>query len=278
MKFDKIKSDLAFFFELDAIGGTTGMEQELKRICCEMDNLIESDPEDQLDSFVTVRSGSGGKEAQDWAQILLRMYYKWALRCGFGVEMMDIVHTQTGIRSVILRVNGSGSYGKMKAERGIHRLSRVSPYDQADRRQTSFCSVDVIPCRSSSEMFINPNDLDVYYCCGSGPGGQAINKTEVVAVIKHLPTGIIVRSQATRSQQQNKEVAIGILRSRLIEIQRIKERSEKEKQRKLARKPSFGGEARRTYVLSQHPAIHDHYTEKTGRVKEVLDGDLSSLY
>lgn len=141
-----------------------------------------------------------------------------------------------------------------------------------------FSSVEVIPHHAKSDLFVDPKDLDVYYCCGSGPGGQAINKTEVVAVVKHLPTGIIVRSQATRSQQQNKEVAIGILRSKLVEMQRAEERSEKEAQRKLARKPSFGGEARRTYVLSQHPAIRDHYTEKTGRVKEVLDGDLSSLY
>lgn len=277
-KIGKIESDLDFLSELESIGGDPGMEQELERVCRDVDKFVDSDPGDQLDAFMTIRAGSGGKEAQDWAQMLLRMYCKWASRCGLEVEMMDIVYADIGIRSVVLRINGPGAYGRMKTERGIHRLSRVSPYDQADRRQTSFSSIEVIPHHAKSDLFVDPKDLDVYYCCGSGPGGQAINKTEVVAVVKHLPTGIIVRSQATRSQQKNKEVAIGILRSRLVEMQREEERSEKDARRKLARKPSFGGEARRTYVLSQHPAIHDHHTEKTGRVKDVMDGDLSSLY
>jgi len=225
-------------------------------------------------------AGSGGREACNWAEMLLRMYGKWFDRLGLSAEIVDMIYNNPdGIKSVMIRVDGQRAYGQLKNETGVHRLSRVSPFDQADRRQTSFSAVEVMAeAAPSVEFAIDEKDLDVYYCCGSGPGGQAINKTEVVAVVKHLPTGIIVRSQKTRSQQQNKVDALAILKSKLISRLEDEKRSEQKEIKKAAPKAAFGNEYRRTYVLSQHPGIHDHLTDKsTTQIQDVLNGNLEDL-
>ena len=264
----------------DSLGESFATETRSLNSLADEISEMTADEDDWRDAFMVVKAGSGGKEAQDWASILLRMYCKWVSRCGFSAELMDIVPTKTGIRFAMLRIKGKGAYGRLKTEQGVHRLSRVSPYDQADRRQTSFSSVEVEPDfpEAKTEIVINPKELDVYYCCGSGPGGQAINKTEVVAVVKHLPTGIIVRSQATRSQQQNKEVAIGILRSKLLHAKNEEKRKLEEERQGKAPKAKFGGGRERSYVLSQHPMVCDHRTgKKVFNVAAVMEGDLSEL-
>lgn len=237
-------------------------------------------PDDSKAAYLTIQAGSGGREANNWAEMLLRMYGKMATKLGLEAVLIDIdYHNPDGINYATIKVLGE-AYGCLKHEIGVHRLSRVSPFDQADRRQTSFASVDVVPeSPPEAEFVLNPGDLDVYYTCGTGPGGQAINKTEVVAVVRHIPTGIIVRSQETRSQQQNKEVALNILKSKLIKLREEELEEQAAKQKEGAKKAAFGGQALRSYVLSQHPGIHDHRSGKsTTRVADVLDGDLSDLY
>ncbi len=234
-------------------------------------------PDDNKAAYFCIMAGSGGREACNWAEMLLRMYAKWITKLGLEPDISDIIYNEPdGIKVVMLRVEGSMAYGKLKNETGVHRLSRVSPFDQADRRQTSFAAVDVIPeALPDAEFVIEEKDLDVYYCCGSGPGGQAINKTEVVAVVKHLPTGIIVRSQKTRQQQQNKADALAILKSKLVKLREAEKDAEAAKIKKAAPKAAFGNEYRRTYVLSQKLGIHDHLTGKeTTRIWDVMNGDL----
>lgn len=236
--------------------------------------------DDHKAAYLTIQAGSGGREANNWAEMLLRMYAKMANKLGLTAILVDVdYHDPDGINFATLKIAGS-AYGHFKFESGVHRLSRVSPFDQADRRQTSFAAVDVVPeSPPDAEFVLNPKDLDVYYTCGTGPGGQAINKTEVVAVVKHIPTGIIVRSQETRSQQQNKQVALDILRSKLIKRREEELEAEAEKQKGATKAAAFGGQALRSYVLSQHPAVHDHRTgNSTSRVDDVLDGDLGDLF
>jgi peptide chain release factor 2 len=234
-------------------------------------------PDDHKVAYMTIKAGAGGREACNWAEMLLRMYVKWADKAGLEPSLLDIsYHEPDGINSATIRVSGELAFGHLKDESGVHRLSRVSPFDQADRRQTSFAAVEVIPeAPPEDELVLDPKDLEVTYCCGSGPGGQKINKTEVVAQVKHLPTGIMVRSQECRSQQENKRVALQILASKLRRLREAERDEEAAKQKALAPKAAFGNSYRRTYVLSQHPAIHDHKTDKsTTAVDSVLNGDL----
>lgn len=241
---------------------------------------LTNGPDDHKPAFVMIKAGSGGREACNWAEMLLRMYAKMASKRELVATIVDIVyHEPDGINSATLKFDGPMAYAKLKYESGVHRLSRVSPFDQADRRQTSFALVETIPEAPPEEEFdLDPKELDVYYTCGTGPGGQSINTTEVVAVVKHIPTGIIVRSQECRSQQQNKIVAMGILRSKLLRRREEERDLEASKLKKAAPKAAFGCQALRTYVLSQHPMVKDH---RTGRevfdVDSVLDGDLENL-
>ncbi len=276
---DYLSEQIAFLSELDSLGEDVTREADLLEPRLAGMESLSKGPDDHKSCYVTIQAGSGGREACNWAQMLMRMYVKMADRLGLGTTMIDVApHEPDGINSVTIMVIGE-AYGRFKHEVGVHRLSRVSPFDQADRRQTSFASVDVVAeAPPEVDFAIDPKDIEVSYCCGGGPGGQAINKTEVVAKVKHLPTGIIVRSQESRVQQRNKEIALGILKSKLIKLRDEERDAEAAKQKELAPKAAFGGQHLRSYVLSQHPAIHDHRTGKsTMRIGDVLDGDLDDL-
>lgn len=237
-------------------------------------------PEDYKAAYLTIIAGSGGREACNWAEMLLRMYSKRISKLGLQAEFIDFVENEPdGIKTVTLKVEGHLAFGHLKDEPGIYRLSRVSPYDQADRRQTSFAAIEVTPeAEEKDDEVMKVRDLDIWTCCGGGPGGQNVNKRETTVVIKHLPTGVSVRCQNERSQDANKAVALELLRAKLVKRRAAEEEVELLKQKAAAPKAAFGNEYRRTFVLSQHPGVHDHLTGKsTTRTQDVLDGDFEDI-
>jgi peptide chain release factor 2 len=235
---------------------------------------------DAGDAVVTVQAGGGGTEAQDWAEMLLRMYLRWAERRGFATELLEASPgEEAGLKSATFTVKGDNAYGILKAERGTHRLVRLSPFDQAHRRHTSFAGVIVSPLLADdADIELNDEDLRVDTYRASGAGGQHVNKTDSAVRITHLPTGIVVQCQNERSQSSNKETALKILRSRLAE------RAEEEREAELARERGgvqnigFGGEAVRSYVLHPYQQVKDRRTDhEVGNAQGVLDGDLEGF-
>jgi peptide chain release factor 2 len=231
-------------------------------------------------AIVAVHAGAGGTESQDWADMLLRLYIRWAERREFQVEILDRSEgEEAGIKSATLEIRGQYAYGYLRAERGVHRLVRLSPYDSAHRRHTSFALVEVLPEIEEDEatIQINPDDLRVDTYRSSGAGGQHVNKTDSAVRLTHLPTGIVVTCQNERSQLQNREVAMRILLARLSE-QRLEER-EREQSRLKGEHVSAGwGNAIRSYVLHPYNMVKDHRTgEETSNTQAVLDGGIDSF-
>ena len=234
---------------------------------------------DEGGAILTINSGAGGVDSQDWAEILARMYRRWAERRGFGLEVIEYTEgEEAGIKSATFTVSGEYVFGLLSAERGVHRLVRISPFDASSRRHTSFASVAVAPLIDDRvEVEIDEKHLKVDTYRASGAGGQHVNKTDSAVRITHLPTGIVVQCQNERSQHQNREVAMRVLRARLFELER--ERREQE----IA---SIGGEKAdiewgsqiRSYVLHPYKLVKDHRTgEETANVDRVLDGDLDAF-
>jgi len=231
---------------------------------------------DANNAFIDIHAGAGGTEAQDWAQMVLRMMQRFCERQGYTVTLLDLLDgDEAGIKSAELKIEGDNAYGFLKSEKGVHRLVRISPFDANARRHTSFCSVDIMPeIADEGEMPINPEDLRVDTYRSSGAGGQHVNKTESAIRITHLPTGSVVSCQTQRSQIQNREVAMGMLRAKLAEIK------EREHMEKLAmvkgelKKIEWGSQIR-SYVLHPYSMVNDHRTnEKTANAQGVLDGEL----
>jgi peptide chain release factor 2 len=231
---------------------------------------------DALNAILTIKPGAGGTESQDWAEMLLRMYLRWAEREGFRATVLDLTPgDEAGLKSATVRIEGENAYGLLQGESGVHRLVRISPFDQAARRHTSFASVFVIPeIDDRIEIVIRPEDLRIDTFRAGGHGGQHVNVTDSAVRITHLPTGIVVQCQNERSQHKNREMAMKVLRARLYEHELEKRREE---QRKLdAAKPeiSFGSQIR-SYVLHPYRMVKDHRTRyQTGDTDRVLDGDL----
>ena len=234
---------------------------------------------DEGDAILTINPGAGGVDSQDWAEMLARMYRRWAERRGFGLEVIEYTEgEEAGIKSATFTVSGEYAFGLLSAERGVHRLVRISPYDAGGRRHTSFASVAVAPVIDDRvEVDIDEKDLKIDTYRSSGAGGQHVNKTDSAVRITHLPTGIVVQCQNERSQHQNREVAMRILRARLFELEREK------REREIA---SIGGEKAdiewgsqiRSYVLHPYKLVKDHRTgEETANVDRVLDGDLDAF-
>lgn len=234
---------------------------------------------DRSNAIVTIKPGAGGTDAQDWAEMLLRMYLRWAEKAGYKTELLDQQPGQeAGIKSATFRVEGDYAYGYLKAEAGVHRLVRLSPFNIAQSRETSFASVFVTPeVADDVQIDINEADLKIDTFRSSGAGGQHVNKTESAVRITHVPTGIVVSCQNQRSQHQNREVAMRVLRSRLYELEMEKRAAEKEKLESTKRDISFGSQIR-SYVLHPYKLVKDVRTKyETSDVEGVLDGDLDGF-
>ena len=234
---------------------------------------------DAGDALVTVNAGAGGTDAQDWAEMVMRMLMRWAEQRGFQVELLELSPgEEAGIKSATFRASGENAYGLFGAERGVHRLVRLSPFDSAHRRQTSFAGVEVAPVvEDHGEVEIDDDDLQVDTYRSSGAGGQHVNKTDSAVRITHVPTGIVVQCQNERSQSSNRATAMAMLRAKLLE------RQERERQQEIAREKgeaqdvNFGSQIR-SYVLHPYTMVKDHRTgEEVGDVQRVLDGDLDGF-
>jgi peptide chain release factor 2 len=231
------------------------------------------------DALVTVNAGAGGTDAQDWAEMVLRMEMRWAERRGFGVELLEVSPgEEAGIKSATFRASGENAYGLFGAERGVHRLVRLSPFDSAHRRQTSFAGVEVAPVvADTAEVDINEDDLQVDTYRASGAGGQHVNKTDSAVRITHRPTGIVVQCQNERSQSSNRATALAMLRAKLLERQERERQEEIAREKGEAQDVNFGSQIR-SYVLHPYTMVKDHRTsEEAGDVQRVLDGDLDEF-
>ena len=259
------------------------LEQEADAIAVqlealELQNMLRG-PDDARDALLTIHPGAGGTESQDWAEMLMRMYTRWAERHGFTVELLDLLEgEEAGIKSVDLQISGRYAYGLLKAEKGVHRLVRISPFDAQSRRHTSFASVFVYPVVDEDiEIEIKDDDLRIDVYRASGKGGQHVNKTSSAVRITHLPTGIVVQCQNERSQFKNKATALKMLKARLYE-RAVEEREAKKAEVDKQKMDIAWGSQIRSYVFQPYTMVNDHRTElKVGDVQKVMDGDLDQF-
>ncbi len=252
------------------------MESELHSL--EIERLFSGE-NDHRNAILSIQAGAGGTEAMDWAEMLLRMYLRYAERKNFDVEIADIQHgEEAGVKSATVFIRGRNAYGLLKAESGVHRLVRISPFDANHRRHTSFASVNVIPeIDDDIKIEIKPDDLKIETMRASGHGGQHVNKTESAVRITHIPTGIVVHCQSERSQHQNKATAMKILKARLYELELKKRMEEKEKQYAQQKKIEWGSQIR-SYVLHPYKMVKDHRTGVESPTPDrVLDGELDEF-
>jgi peptide chain release factor 2 len=259
------------------------LEEQIRTVQERLDQLEEqrlfSGRYDTGDALVTVNAGAGGTDAQDWAEMLLRMEMRWAERRGFDVELLEASPgEEAGIKSATFLVKGENAYGLYGAEKGVHRLVRLSPFDAAHRRQTSFAGVEVSPVvEGIGEVQIDDDDLQIDTYRASGAGGQHVNKTDSAVRITHKPTGIVVQCQNERSQSSNKAEAMTMLRSKLLELEERKRREEIARERGEAQDVNFGSQIR-SYVLHPYSMVKDHRTDfEMGDTARVLDGDLDGF-
>jgi peptide chain release factor 2 len=270
--------------ELGAEEQDAGVTREAETALVQLAEDIESfslrtflsGPDDHNDCLMTIHSGAGGTESCDWAEMLLRMYLRWIERRGFGFETLDIqAGDEAGVKSVTLEVKGEYAYGYLRAEIGVHRLVRISPFDANKRRHTSFASVFVLPMAEGDiDIVIRDEDLRVDTYRASGAGGQHVNKTSSAVRMTHLPTGIVVQCQSERSQHKNRESAMKVLRARLYQLEKEKE-DEKRKDLEKAKKKIEWGSQIRSYVFQPYQLVKDHRTNhETSNIQMVMDGDL----
>jgi peptide chain release factor 2 len=256
------------------------LERELQELIAEVDKAsLEaqlSGPYDERDAVLAISAGVGGTDAADWAQMLVRMYVRWAERHGFKAEIVETTPgEEAGIRSATLTVEGPYAYGYLKTERGTHRLVRISPFDFQKRRQTSFALVDPTPqVQDDAEIEIRPEELKIDTYRATGAGGQNVNKTETAIRITHLPSGIVVSCQNERSQLQNRETAMRILKARLLEKRVLEQEAEQARERGEMRSADWGSQIR-SYVIHPYTLVKDHRTGvEVGDPTRVLDGDI----
>lgn len=288
--YEKLLSDLEDLKVLNELGIEEQDESVIPEVKQELERLKDSysklkletllsGPYDRNNAIMTLHAGAGGTEAQDWVQMLLRMYTRWAEDHQYEVKTLDYLDgDEAGIKSVTIQVIGENAYGYLRSEKGVHRLVRISPFDASGRRHTSFASVDVMPeLDEEIQVEINPEDLRIDTYRSSGAGGQHVNKTESAVRITHIPTGIVVACQNERSQIQNRETAMKMLKAKLLEL---KEREQKEKIEDLkgVQMDIAWGSQIRSYVFCPYTMVKDHRTNyETGDVQAVMDGDLDKF-
>jgi peptide chain release factor 2 len=237
--------------------------------------IILSRPQDKKNAIMSIHPGAGGTESQDWAQMLMRMYLRWAERAGFKAEVVDLLAgEEAGIKSATIEMSGEYAYGHLKGEAGVHRLIRISPFDASRRRHTSFASVAVIPEVEDVEVVVRDEDLRVDVYRSSGPGGQGVNTADSAVRITHLPSGLVVACQNERSQLRNRDTAMRILKSRLFQIYEQKQKQELADLTGEKKDIAFGSQIR-TYTFAPYQIIKDHRTGiEVGNVEAVMDGGL----
>ncbi|QTQ13760.1 peptide chain release factor 2 [Treponema parvum] len=279
-------NDIEALYELGEESKDESVEEELKLMLntakAEFEhqsilNLLSGEV-DKSSAFLTIHSGAGGTEAEDWAYMLSRMYIRWAERQGFKMETVDMLEAEGGIKSITIQINGDYVYGYLKGEAGIHRLVRISPFDANARRHTSFSSVFVFPVLDDSiNVEIKPEDLRIDTYRAGGKGGQHVNKTDSAVRFTHLPTGIVVACQSERSQIMNRQTAMSILKSKLYAY--YKEQKEKENSKYGAEKKDISwGNQIRSYVFQPYTLVKDHRTKyETGNIQAVMDGDITQF-
>ena len=268
------REDESMAEELDTV--LTGIEAKLERL--EEERLF-SGKYDGGDALVSINAGAGGTDAQDWAEMLLRMELRWAEGRGFGTELLEVSPgEEAGIKSATFKVSGENAYGLYQAERGVHRLVRLSPFDSANRRQTSFAGLEVAPViENTDEVTIEDDDLQVDTYRASGAGGQHVNKTDSAVRITHKPSGIVVQCQNERSQTANRATAMGMLLAKLVEREEQRRREEVAAEKGEAQDVNFGSQIR-SYVLHPYSMVKDHRTShEVGDTQRVLDGDLDGF-
>lgn len=266
--------------DLSTLGEIKNEKQKLEK---EIESLrietLLSGEYDKNDAIITIHSGAGGTEACDWANMLLRMYTRWSESKGYSINTIDFLPgDETGVKSVTLEIKGEYAYGYLKSEKGVHRLVRISPFDAAGKRHTSFASLEVLPViGAEQDIEIRPEDLRVDTYRSGGAGGQYVNKTESAIRITHIPTGIVVQCQNERSQHSNRETAMKMLKSRLVELT---ERAHKEKIEDLTgelKDIGFGSQIR-SYVFQPYTMVKDHRTNaEVGNIQAVMDGDIDEF-
>ncbi len=279
--------DTEVLFELSSEAGDEETAREVQARISELERRIGElefkrilgNPDDEKNAIVSINAGAGGTEAQDWAEMLLRMYLRYAERKGYEVEMLDYQPgEEAGIKSATFLVKGPYAYGYLKSESGVHRLVRISPFDANRRRHTSFASVFVSPeIDEDIKVEIDEKDLRIDTFRASGKGGQHVNKTDSAVRITHIPTGIVVSCQNERSQHQNRAVAMKILRARLYELEKQKQREKLEELYSTKKEIGWGNQIR-SYVLHPYKMVKDHRTGfETGNVEAVLDGEIDEF-
>ncbi len=259
--------------EKELRGGTESVQKKIEDLRIK---TLLSGEYDNSGAIVAIHAGVGGLEAQDWAEMLLRMYKRWSERKGYFTEVLDILSdTEGGIKSVTLLIRGINAFGYLKSEKGVHRLVRISPFDSSGRRHTSFASVDVFPeLDENIEIDINPNDLKIDTFRSGGAGGQHVNTTDSAIRITHLPTGIVVQCQNERSQHSNKATAMRMLMAKLIEIKEIENKEKIDDIQGQYNQIGWGSQIR-SYVFHPYSLVKDHRTNaETGNTSSVMDGNI----
>nr|WP_314110429.1 peptide chain release factor 2 [uncultured Granulicatella sp.] len=271
--FEMYKEDPEEEIHKELVERVYSVEKELEKY--ELSMLL-SGPHDKCSAILEIHPGAGGTESQDWGSMLLRMYIRWAEQHGYRIETVDYQDgEEAGIKSVTLSIEGLNAYGYLKSEKGVHRLVRISPFDAAGKRHTSFCSIDIMPqLEGDIDIEINPDDLKIDVYRASGAGGQHINKTSSAVRITHIPTGIVTQSQAQRSQFKNKDQAMAMLKTKLYQLEEEKKAAELAEIRGEQKDIAWGSQIR-NYVFHPYSLVKDLRSgHETGNIGAVMDGDL----